>query len=99
MLPYLCVLCVLCGEILLNLYILTAMAALHRHNNYIQLPHLNIQRITTRTQAPVQEGGQESKPEWTPDLPYPPSGPGQHESREWLPPASKGSTRPWVVSV
>jgi hypothetical protein len=33
------------------------MAALHRHNNYIQLPHPNIQRITPRTQAPVQEGG------------------------------------------
>ncbi|MBW6519336.1 MAG: hypothetical protein K0A89_12675 [ANME-2 cluster archaeon] len=42
---------------------------------------------------------QESKPEHTPDLPYPPSGPGHHESREWLPPASEGSTGPGVVGA
>ncbi|MBW6518824.1 MAG: hypothetical protein K0A89_10030, partial [ANME-2 cluster archaeon] len=41
-------------------------------------------------------GGQESEPEWTPDLAYPLSGPGHHESREWLPPPSEGSTGPGV---
>ncbi|MCL7413795.1 MAG: hypothetical protein M8353_09290 [ANME-2 cluster archaeon] len=33
------------------------MATLHRHNICVQLPHPNIQRTPTPTQAPVQEGG------------------------------------------
>ena len=47
----------------------------------------------------VYSGEQESEPEWIPDLPYPPSRPGLHESREWLPPASEGSTGPGVGGV
>ncbi|MDW7777362.1 MAG: hypothetical protein SCH39_13640 [Methanosarcinales archaeon] len=47
----------------------------------------------------MQEGGRSPKPELTPDLPYPPSGPGHHESREWLPPPSEGLTGPGVVGA